>query len=118
VTADTTGVPSVTITYTTPTAGGGSGSNGAGNPVGAVETTIDAHPAKVIETGKEKANVRFRFSATQGAAGFLCKLDSAAFAPCTSPKRYRVLRGAHTFKVKAAGDPTPATFSFRVKRKS
>jgi hypothetical protein len=115
---DTTGVPSVTISYSTPAPGAGGGGTAGGNNTGALETTLDAHPAKVIETSKEKARVRFRFSANQPGAGFLCKLDSAAFAPCTSPKRYRVLPGPHTFKVKATGDPTPATFSFRVKRKS
>jgi hypothetical protein len=114
---DTTGVPSVTISYSTPATGGTAGGGAGGGNV-ALDTTIDAHPAKVIETNKEKARVRFRFSANQPGAGFLCKLDSAAFATCTSPKRYRVLPGPHTFKVKAAGDPTPATFSFRVKRKS
>ena len=53
---------------------------------------------------------------------FECKLDKGAFAPCTSPKTYKVKPGKHTFSVEAlsaAGtDPTPATFSFKVKKKS
>jgi len=62
--------------------------------------------------------VKFRFSANRGGANFLCKLDGNPFAICESPKRYHVEPGQHTFKVKAVGDPTPATFSFRVKRRS
>jgi hypothetical protein len=119
---DTTGVPSITITYTLPPPSGtgtgtgtGGGGTGGGNTV--LDTTIDAHPGKLIETRKEKVNVRFRFSANQAGVGFLCKLDFNPFAPCTSPKRYRVFRGFHKFKVKAVGDTTPAVFSFRVKAK-
>ena len=124
---DTTGVPSITITYAVPpTSGaGGGGGTGAKNGTGTgggntvLDTTIDAHPSKLIETRKEKVKVRFRFSANQARgqlplqAGFL-----DASAPCAAPKRYRVLRGFHTFKVKAVGDTTPAVFSFRVKGKS
>jgi len=57
VTLDTTGVPSVTITYTTPAApggGGGTGGNGNGSTPTALETAIDAHPAKLIETSKKR----------------------------------------------------------------
>jgi hypothetical protein len=121
---DTTGVPSITITYTLPPTNGaggggtGTGGNGTGGGNTVLDTTIDAHPGKLIETRKEKVRVRFRFSANQQVTGFLCKLDSAAFAPCAAPKRYRVFRGFHTFKVKAVGDTTPAVFSFRVKAKS
>jgi hypothetical protein len=124
VTLDTIGVPSVTVTYTTPAApggnggsGGGKGENGNGSIPAALETTIDAHPGKLIETSKEKVRVKFRFSANRTGASFLCKLDGNPFAPCLSPKRYRVEPGQHTFKVKAVGDPTPAVFSLRVKRK-
>jgi hypothetical protein len=123
---DTSGIPSITITYTLPPTngagggGGGTGGNGTGggNNTAALDTTIDAHPGKLIETSKEKVRVRFRFSANQQVSGFLCKLDFTAFAPCSAPKRYRVEKGFHTFKVKAVGDPTPAVFSFRVKAKS
>ena len=62
--------------------------------------------------------MRFSFAANQGGSSFLCKLDFSAFAPCGSPKRYRVGLGPHTFKVKAVGESSPAVFSFRVKRKS
>ena len=54
-------------------------------------------------------------------ATFQCKLDKGAFAPCTSPKSYKVKTGKHTFSVEAVGSgrhrPQPATFSFKVKKK-
>jgi hypothetical protein len=54
-------------------------------------------------------------------ATFQCKLDKGSFAPCISPKTYKVKKGKHTFSVEAVGpagtDPTPATFSFKVKKK-
>ena len=58
-------------------------------------------------------SARFTFSASE-ASGFECKLDSAAFARCTSPKRYAGLRRrAHRFQVRAIDqarnvDSTPA----------
>jgi hypothetical protein len=123
---DSTGVPLITITYTLPSTGGNGNGNGGGNgtgtgpgtgTTGALDTTIDAHPGTLVETRREKARVRFRFSANRAGATFLCKLDFNSFAPCESPKRYRVSPGRHTFKVKAVGDTTPAVFSFRVKHK-
>jgi hypothetical protein len=51
---------------------------------------------------------------------FECRLDSAAFAACSSPRSYSNLsNGTHTFKVRArdaAGntDPTPASYSWTV----
>ncbi len=55
-------------------------------------------------------------------ATFECKLDKGAFAPCTSPKTYKVKPGKHTFSVEAVAaagtDATPATFSFKVKKKT
>jgi hypothetical protein len=55
-------------------------------------------------------------------AGFECKLDGGSFQPCTSPKSVKVKKGTHTFQVRAiddAGnvDPTPATGSWKVKKK-
>jgi hypothetical protein len=105
---DGSGVPSVTISFNTAGPAGGAGP---------LETTIDAHPAKLVETRRQKARVKFRFSANLLGASFRCKIDANKFAPCSSPKRFRVYPGRHTFKVKAVGDSTPAVFSFRVKRK-
>jgi hypothetical protein len=75
----------------------------------APETTIGSGP----RSGTTALSGTFTFSASEPAA-FECKLDSAAFAPCTSPKSHAGLsRREHTFAVRAidaAGnpDPTPA----------
>ena len=75
----------------------------------APETTLGSGP----RSGTTALSANFTFSASEPAA-FECKLDSAAFAPCTSPKSHAGLaRREHTFEVRAidaAGnpDPTPA----------
>ena len=75
----------------------------------APETTIGSGP----RSGTTALSGTFTFSANEPAA-FECKLDGAAFAPCTSPKSHAGLtRREHTFQVRAidaAGnpDPTPA----------
>ena len=85
------------------------------------ETKLGSHPKKTIKTKKKKVKVKFSFSSSVSGANFQCKLDKGSFKPCTSPKSYKVKLGKHTFKVKAvtAGgtDPSPATFSFKVKKK-
>ena len=61
----------------------------------------------------------FSFSATEPAT-FQCRLDGAAFAPCTSPMSYTNLTaGSHTFQVAATDasfnvDATPAARSWTV----
>jgi hypothetical protein len=85
------------------------------------KTKIDSHPKKKIKTKKRKVKVKFAFSSDVAGATFECKLDRHAFAPCRSPKTYKVKLGKHTFSVTAAGaggtDPSPATFKFKVKKK-
>ena len=65
--------------------------------------------------------VTFDFSSTLAGATFECKLDGGRFTPCTSPTSYSVKPGRHSFLVisvgAAGGDPTPASFSFKVRRK-
>jgi hypothetical protein len=84
-------------------------------------TVLGSHPKKTIKTRKKKVKVKFSFSSNVAGATFKCKLDKGSFALCTSPKTYKVKLGSHTFSVKAvtAGgtDPTPAKFSFKVKKK-
>jgi plastocyanin len=81
----------------------------------APDTTIDSGPSGTINT----TSATFAFSSEAGAT-FECRLDSAAFAPCTSPQAYsHLVEGDHTFSVRAkdaAGnvDTTPATRTFRV----
>jgi hypothetical protein len=87
----------------------------------APNTTLRSHPKGKITTGKKKVKVKFGFSSTVAGATFKCKLDKGRFASCSSPKTYKVKPGRHMFSVEAVSggvtDPSPATFSFRVKKK-
>jgi hypothetical protein len=73
------------------------------------------------KTKKKTATFEFTGTDARAIAGFQCKLDSGAFAPCTSPHTVRVKKGKHTFQVQAidqAGNVgTPATDDWKVKRK-
>jgi Glycine rich protein len=84
------------------------------------QTKLGSHPKKTIKTKKKKVKVKFSFSSSVAGATFKCKLDKGKFAACTSPKSYKVKPGKHTFSVKASSggvtDPSPATFSFKVKK--
>jgi hypothetical protein len=91
-------------------------------PPPAPNTTIGSHPKPRIKTSQKKVKVKFTFSADAPGATFKCKLDKGSFAPCASPKTYKVKLGKHKFSVEAIGaggtDPTPASFSFKVVRKA
>jgi hypothetical protein len=93
-------------------------------PPVAPDTVLGSHPKKTIKTDKQKVKVKVKFSFSSNVTGasFKCKLDKGAFAPCTSPKSYKVKLGRHTFSVEAVSaggtDPAPATFSFKVKKKT
>ncbi|HEY7256565.1 MAG TPA: glycine-rich protein [Solirubrobacterales bacterium] len=93
----------------------------ASPPTAVPDTILSSHPKKTVKTKKKKAKVKFSFSSDLAGATFECKLDRSAFAPCSSPKSYKVKKGKHTFSVEAVGpagtDATPATFSFKVKKK-
>jgi large repetitive protein len=70
---------------------------------------------------KRKHKATFTFGSSDPSATFMCKLDKRALAPCTSPVTFKKLRkGRHTFTVEAVNaagaDPSPATFSFKLKR--
>jgi hypothetical protein len=86
--------------------------------------TIIGEPKPAIHTSSTGAT--FNFTASPAAeATFECKLDSEAFAPCTTPKEYTGLSSSgetgttHTFEVRAVHptngtDPTPASYSWTV----
>ena len=91
--------------------------NGCGTH--ALDTTITEDPKK--KTDKRRAT--FEFNSSEPGSSFECSLDGTAFAPCKSPEAYKVGKGEHTFEVRAvdsAGnvDPTPATSSWRFKKRS
>ena len=85
----------------------------------APETTID----KGAKKKSKRQRVIFEFSSSEPGSTFECVLDTAEPFLCTSPLRTKKLRpGRHKFWVRArdaAGniDDTPASQSFKVKRK-
>ena len=86
------------------------------------DTTLTGTPKKKVLTKKKRAKVTFAFTSS-AAGGFECSLDGAAFKPCTSPLTFKAKLGKHTMQVRAVSDsglvdPTPATYKFKVKRKS
>jgi hypothetical protein len=78
------------------------------------ETTVSGPSGTVASS-----SATFTFSADRGGATFECRLNGAAFAPCTSPATASGLAdGSHSFEVRAtvAGrtDPTPAARSWTI----
>jgi hypothetical protein len=83
------------------------------------DTTITKGPKD--KTKKKTATFTFTGTDARVVASFQCKVDSAAFAPCTSPHTVNVKKGNHTFQVQAidqAGNVgPPATDDWKVKKK-
>ena len=81
----------------------------------APETTIDSGPSGTVKQN----SASFSFSSSEANSTFECKLDSAGFSACSSPKNYTGLaKGSHTFSVRAtdaAGntDATPASRTWK-----
>jgi Big-like domain-containing protein len=88
----------------------------AGDARTASDTRIDSGPGGPTAN----ASPSFAFSASLEDATFECSLDSAPFAPCTSPQSYvEIPDGAHSFRVRAVDssgrpDPTPASRTFQI----
>lgn len=90
----------------------------AGGDTTPPETTITSGPSEgeTVNT----ATPTFAFNSSEGGSSFECKVDSAAFAACSSPRTIGPLAdGSHTFRVRAtdsAGNPdaSPATRTFTV----
>ncbi|MGD0272769.1 MAG: ELWxxDGT repeat protein [Gaiellaceae bacterium] len=82
----------------------------------APETQIGSGPSGFTRT----KSATFTFSSPETSVVFECKLDSTAWAACSSPKSYTGLSdGAHTFNVRAKDlvgniDASPAKRSFTV----
>lgn len=73
--------------------------------------------------GKSTKSRRAKFTFTSSVAGsrFQCRLDSAGFSSCGSPKSYRSLRrGSHRFRVRAIADGVTgpvAEYRWTIKRR-
>jgi hypothetical protein len=81
----------------------------------APDTTVAAGPAK--RTRSRRA--AFRFRASEAAASFECKLDRGGFRACGARKVFRVGKGRHLLRVRAADgvgneDATPARHAWKV----
>ena len=80
------------------------------------DTTITSNPPNPSNS----TAATFRFICDEGSCSFECKLDSGAYALCSSPKTYSGLsEGAHTFYVRAIDsvgnvDPTPALYTWTI----
>ncbi len=83
------------------------------------DTTITKHPLKQVT--KRKATFEFTSNEHPNVT-YQCKLNSAPWKPCASPKVYENLRyRKHTFQVRAIDtqgtkDPTPAKWVWRINR--
>jgi hypothetical protein len=85
------------------------------------DTTIETAKAKV-KTRRKLAIVRFELASNDPNARFECKLDTDAFASCSSSLVLKLKRGKHIVQgvaIDAAGnrDQTPATVSVKIVRK-
>ena len=95
----------------------------------ALNTKITKSPKKKVKTKKGKVAVKIEFTASGEGATFECKVDKGKYVPCKSPYTTPKLKakkgkGAkHTVSVRAIGangvvDPTPATTTFKLIKKS
>lgn len=95
------------------------------------ETTIKAGPKGKLTTSGKRRKVTFGFESPNAGASFQCRLQrlprkpiakvsKAVFAPCVSPRSYRLKPGRYRFDVSAllagVADPSPAGRSFRIVR--
>jgi hypothetical protein len=77
--------------------------------------TITAGPPSLTSS----TSASFSFTDAEAGVSFLCRVDAAAFAACTSPKSYSgISNSAHTFQVKAhdaaGNESAPASRSWTV----
>ncbi|MGA7397417.1 MAG: hypothetical protein WBW62_08230 [Solirubrobacterales bacterium] len=72
-------------------------------------------PKKMVKSAK----VKFKFKVTKGKAkSFQCKLDKKKWSKCKSPKKIKLKKGKHVFKVRgvATDGSFGKTLKYKVKR--
>jgi Ca2+-binding RTX toxin-like protein len=84
-------------------------------------TRIVRHPAPLLSVRRPPRRVVVRFASSEPGSRFRCRLDGRPYFACRSPHAFAVGLGRHTIRIDAidaAGnaDPSPARFSFRVRR--
>lgn len=77
------------------------------------QTTITSGPSGSIAD----PSPAFTFSSSRAGSTFQCRLDGAAWGPCSSPSTITPGAGAHTYRIRAVDplgylDPTPAKRTF------
>jgi hypothetical protein len=92
---------------------------GAGLPARPRTVVFGKHNRRLrLKGNKEKAGIRFHFTANGKYTGFQCKLDRGPFRRCKDPKSYALALGRHLFKVRAIGpggvDRSPGKIRVRV----
>ncbi len=76
---------------------------------------IKGHTRRRLPARGKRTRARFRFKSNLAGATFECRIDKRRWKRCGSPQSYRVLRGKHTFRVRAsngvsAGSPDKHRF--------
>lgn len=100
--------------------GGEAGGPASGSGRGAPDTFLRKKPPR----RSSDRTPTFRFGADEAGVRFECKLDGKPFRSCRSPLTTKPLSFAsHRFQVRARDsegklDPTPASFRFRIVRRS
>ena len=93
------------------------------SPETTITSAVDGNGDAVVEgglTGSDLITFAFTGSDDNGVAGFECKLDTAEFAPCSSPVSFNgLMADGHTFKVRAVDtsdnvDLSPAAVGWTV----
>lgn len=92
----------------------------AGGDTKPPQTTIDSGPKKKVK----RRVARIAFSSSEESSSFTCTIDGGGAKPCNSPLTFRVKKKPrkHVFTVAATDasgnvDPTPASTTWKVKRK-
>jgi acetyl esterase/lipase len=64
------------------------------------QVRITKRPPATLRLRRGPARVVFAFKGSGTTSGFQCRLDGGQFRSCDSPRRYRVGRGTHAFRVR------------------